>query len=175
MAFGLQLCSSINYDHDIQYHLGKANIIVDALSWKVTGKLNSLLIEQRGLLREMEELELEVITWGWEGPCVTIIMEPVILEEIKLKKMEKLKLKMIFNSQVANLNLEFKMIDGVFKFRNRICAPDVFDLKRQIMEEWHKSKWTIHPRMIKMYQDLKKIYWWMGMKWNIKEYVDQCL
>ena len=53
-----------DYDPNIQYHLGKANIVADALSQKAMGKLNALLTEQRGLLREMEELELEVITRG---------------------------------------------------------------------------------------------------------------
>ncbi|XP_057482023.1 uncharacterized protein LOC130768950 [Actinidia eriantha] len=50
-----------DYNLDIQYHPGKANIVADALSQKATGKLNALLTEQRSLLREMEELELEVI------------------------------------------------------------------------------------------------------------------
>ena len=47
-----------DYDLDIQYHPGKANIVIDALSRKAMGKLNALLTEQQGLLREMEELEL---------------------------------------------------------------------------------------------------------------------
>ncbi|XP_057464975.1 uncharacterized protein LOC130754744 [Actinidia eriantha] len=44
-----------------------------------------------------------------------------------------------------------------------------------IMDKGHKSKWAIHPGMMKMYQDLKKMYWWMGMKWDIREYVSKCL
>ena len=46
----------------------------------------------------MEELELEVITRGWESLCATIIPKPAILEEIKLKQMEDIKLKKIFDS-----------------------------------------------------------------------------
>ena len=64
----------------------------------------------------MEDLELEVITRGQEGLCAKIIVEPAILEEIKLKQMEDLKLKKIFDSQVANPKSEFNRIDGVFKF-----------------------------------------------------------
>ena len=57
----------------------------------------------------MEDLELEVITRGQEGLCAKIIVEPAILEEIKIKKMEDLKLKKIFDSQVVQPNLEWLM------------------------------------------------------------------
>ena len=46
----------------------------------------------------MEELELKVITRERKGLCATIIAKSVILEEIKLKQMEDLKLKKIFDS-----------------------------------------------------------------------------
>ena len=47
---------------------------------------------------EVEELELEVVTPGIEGLCATIIVEPKILEEIKLWQMEDSKLKIIYDS-----------------------------------------------------------------------------
>ncbi|GKE43089.1 putative reverse transcriptase domain-containing protein [Tanacetum coccineum] len=40
------------------------------------------------------------------------------------------------------------------------------------MHESHKSKYSIHPGSDKMYQDLKKLYWWLNMKAIIAEYVD---
>nr|GEZ77448.1 putative reverse transcriptase domain, ribonuclease H-like domain, aspartic peptidase domain protein [Tanacetum cinerariifolium] len=44
-----------------------------------------------------------------------------------------------------------------------------------IMHESHKSKYSIHPGSDKMYQDLKKLYWWPKMKASITEYVGKCL
>ncbi|GJR08993.1 putative reverse transcriptase domain-containing protein [Tanacetum coccineum] len=44
-----------------------------------------------------------------------------------------------------------------------------------IMHESHKSKYSIHPGSDKMYQDLKKLYWWPNMKAIIAEYVGKCL
>ncbi|GJU73228.1 putative reverse transcriptase domain-containing protein [Tanacetum coccineum] len=44
-----------------------------------------------------------------------------------------------------------------------------------IMHESHKSKYSIHPRSDKMYQDLKKLYWWHNMKAEIATYVNKCL
>ncbi|GJY79100.1 putative reverse transcriptase domain-containing protein [Tanacetum coccineum] len=44
-----------------------------------------------------------------------------------------------------------------------------------IMHETHKSKYSIHLGSDKMYQDLKKLYWWPNMKANIATYVSKCL
>ncbi|GJW16759.1 putative reverse transcriptase domain-containing protein [Tanacetum coccineum] len=44
-----------------------------------------------------------------------------------------------------------------------------------IMHESHKSKNSIHPGSEKMYQDMKKLYWWPNMKANIATYVSKCL
>ncbi|GJT36627.1 putative reverse transcriptase domain-containing protein [Tanacetum coccineum] len=44
------------------------------------------------------------------------------------------------------------------------------------MHESHKSKYSIHLGSDnKMYQDLKKLYWWPNMKANIATYVSKCL
>ena len=49
------------------------------------------------------------------------------------------------------------------------------DLRRRILEEAHKINFTIHPSMAKMYQDLKRMFWWPGMKKDIAELVNECL
>ncbi|GJX73767.1 putative reverse transcriptase domain-containing protein [Tanacetum coccineum] len=43
------------------------------------------------------------------------------------------------------------------------------------LHESHKSKYSIHPGSVKMYQDLKKLYWWPNMKAEIATYVSKCL
>ncbi|GJZ75154.1 putative reverse transcriptase domain-containing protein [Tanacetum coccineum] len=61
-------------------------------------------------------------------------------------------------------------VDGTLCLRNRSWIPCFGDLRTLIMHESHKSKYLIHPGSDKMYQDLKKLYWWPNMKAEIATY-----
>ena len=65
--------------------------------------------------------------------------------------------------------------NGVMRFRGRVCVPDIPELKKIILEEGHRSGLSIHPGATKMYQDLKKLFWWPGMKWEVFKFVYACL
>ena len=66
-------------------------------------------------------------------------------------------------------------MNGLWKFKGRVCVPVSGDLRRRILEEAHKSHFTIHPSVMKMYQDVKKMFWWPRMKKDIAELVSKCL
>ncbi|GJR21390.1 putative reverse transcriptase domain-containing protein [Tanacetum coccineum] len=61
-------------------------------------------------------------------------------------------------------------VDGTLCFNGRSWLPCYGDLRTVIMHESHKSKYSIHPGSNKMYQDMKKLYWWPNMKANIATY-----
>ncbi|GJX63946.1 putative reverse transcriptase domain-containing protein [Tanacetum coccineum] len=65
--------------------------------------------------------------------------------------------------------------DGTCCIKNLSGLPLFGNLRDLIMHESHKSKYTIHPGLDKMYQDLRKLYWWPNMKAIITEYVGKCL
>ncbi|GJW17043.1 putative reverse transcriptase domain-containing protein [Tanacetum coccineum] len=65
--------------------------------------------------------------------------------------------------------------DGTRCIKNQSWLPLFGNLRDLIMRESHKSKYSIHPGSDKMYQDLKKLYWWPNMKAIISEYVGKCL
>ncbi|GKC21329.1 putative reverse transcriptase domain-containing protein [Tanacetum coccineum] len=65
--------------------------------------------------------------------------------------------------------------DGTLCLNNRSWILCFGDLRALIMHESHKSKYSIHLGSDKMYQDLKKLYWWPNMKAEIATYVSKCL
>ncbi|GKA80984.1 putative reverse transcriptase domain-containing protein, partial [Tanacetum coccineum] len=65
--------------------------------------------------------------------------------------------------------------DGTRCIKNQSWLPLFGNLRDLIMHESHKSKYSIHMGSDKMYQDLKKLYWWPNMKAIIVEYVGKCL
>nr|GFB30376.1 putative reverse transcriptase domain-containing protein [Tanacetum cinerariifolium] len=64
---------------------------------------------------------------------------------------------------------------GTCCIKNQRWLPLFGNLRDLIMRESHKSKYSIHPGSDKMYQDLKKLYWWLNIKAIIAEYVSKCL
>ena len=54
---------------------------------------------------------------------------------------------------------------GVLWFDNHVVVPKNHQLRRQILDEAHLSKFSIHPESTKMYQDLRQHYWWTRMNY----------
>ncbi|GKB62655.1 putative reverse transcriptase domain-containing protein, partial [Tanacetum coccineum] len=65
--------------------------------------------------------------------------------------------------------------DGTLYYLDRIWVPLKGEVRTLIMDEAHKSKYSVHPGADKMYYDLRDRYWWLGMKNDIVEYVSKCL
>ena len=46
----------------------------------------------------------------------------------------------------------------ILKFRNHIVVPNDEMLKKKILEEAHRSRYTMHLDIGKMHQELKELY-----------------
>jgi hypothetical protein len=64
--------------------------------------------------------------------------------------------------------------DGVLWFNGRLVVLRDFELHHKIMDEAHCSWYSIHLGTNKMYQDLKKNFWWTRMKREMAKYVSEC-
>ncbi|GJX23436.1 putative reverse transcriptase domain-containing protein [Tanacetum coccineum] len=65
--------------------------------------------------------------------------------------------------------------DGVLYYLDQIWVPLKGDVRILIMDEAHKSKYSVHLGADKMYYDLRDMYWWPGKKKDIAVYVSKCL
>ncbi|GKB59149.1 retrotransposon protein, putative, ty3-gypsy subclass [Tanacetum coccineum] len=140
-----------DYDCEIRYHLGKANVVADALSRKERNKP----LRVRAL----------VLTTGLNLPV------QILNAQVEARREENYGTEDL-GGMIKNLE---PRTDGTLCLRNRSWIPCFGDLRTLIMHESHKSKYSIHPGSDKMYQDLKKLYWWPNMKAEIAAYVTKCL
>ncbi|XP_060202777.1 uncharacterized protein LOC132631202 [Lycium barbarum] len=155
-----------DYDITILYHLGKANMVADALSRKSArmGSLARLISLERPLAREVQTLanifmRLDISNPGRVLACV--MARSSFLEHIKAKQFEDAKLCKI-RDKVLRGEAKEAVIDeeGLLWIKGRVCVLRVGDLNKTILAEAHSSRYSIHPGATKMYQDLRQHYWW---------------
>ncbi|GJU47322.1 putative reverse transcriptase domain-containing protein [Tanacetum coccineum] len=147
----------IDYDCEIRYHPGKANVVAGALSRKERNKP----LRVRAL----------VMTIGLNLP------KQILEAQIEAQKPENIKNEDVggmIKKDIPKEKLE-PHADGTLCLNGMSWLPCYSDLRTVIMHESHKSKYSIHPGSDKMYQDMKKLYWWPNMKADIATYVSKCL
>ena len=65
--------------------------------------------------------------------------------------------------------------DGSLRYRRRVVVPQLTDLREEILREFHYSRFAVHPGGTKMYQYLRRQYYWSGMKRHVRDFVRRCL
>ena len=65
--------------------------------------------------------------------------------------------------------------DGSLRYRGRVVVLQLNDLREDILSEFHCSRFAVHPGGTKMYQDLRRQYYWSGMKRHVGDFFQRCL
>nr|GEY98199.1 putative reverse transcriptase domain-containing protein [Tanacetum cinerariifolium] len=135
-----------DYDCEIRYHPGKANVVADALS-----------------IKDKEPIHVRALV---------VMVHNNLPEQIRNAQAEACKKENIGAERFVGEGEPFEVrADGTKCLRGRVWLPLFRGLQDLIMLESHKSKYSIHPGSDKMYHDLKKLYWWPNMKADIATYV----
>jgi hypothetical protein len=161
-----------DYDLEIHYHPGKANMVADALSRKTFCHCLTFRTSDTTLCQEMEMLNLGIVQ---QGTLTKLKLELVLLQRIIDAQSIDKGMKYIHEKMEAGkANCFRKDNQGIIWFKDRIVVPKDAEVHQQILDEAHLSRYSIHPKSTKMYQDLKQHYWWTKMKIEIARYVAKC-
>ncbi|GKA28706.1 putative reverse transcriptase domain-containing protein [Tanacetum coccineum] len=137
-----------DYDYEIRYHPGRANVVADTLSRKERVKPKRVRAMNMILQSSIKD---KILTAQKEAVNESVGLQKGLDEMIELRN------------------------DGGLYYLDRIWVPLKGDVRTLIMDEAHKLKYSVHPGADKMYYDLRDRYWWPGMKKDIAEYVSRCL
>jgi hypothetical protein len=161
-----------DYELEIHYHTGKANAVADALSRKSQVNMLAAHPMPYELAKEFNRLSLWFLN-NTQG--VTIELEPTLEEDIRKGQKDGEKINEIRQLIIDGKGKDFREdAEGVVWFKDRMWVPNITSIRELILKETHETAYSIHPGSEKMYQDLKKRFWWYGMKREIAEYVARC-
>src|ERR1043165_9153975 len=164
-----------DYDFGLNYHPGKANVVADALS-KKSLHMSMLMVRELDLVKQFKDLRLVCENTPNNVKLGMLKLTSGTLDEILIGQKSDVglvdKLTLINQGQGSEFLFDE---NGVMRFGDRVCVPDIAEIRKSILEEGHRSGLSIHPGATKMYHDLKKLFWWPGMKKEIAEFVYACL
>ncbi|KAL4020587.1 hypothetical protein IC575_019368 [Cucumis melo] len=146
-----------DYDCEILYHPGKANVVADALSRKVAHSA-ALITKQAPLLRDFEITEITVSVGEVTSQLAQLSVQPTLRQRII----------------VAQLNDPY-LVEKHCLVETGQCEDFSISSDDGLTFDECFSPFTMHPGSTKMYQDLKSVYWWRNMKREVADFVSRCL
>ena len=165
-----------DYDFTLHYHLDKVNVVADALSRKSRGVLASNVSREWQMLGTMGRFGLEYSDQD-QGTMGILVATPSLLGrviELQGQDVEILSIRDWVRSSTCDEGWTMHS-DGSLRYRGRVVVPQLKYLREKILREFHCSHFTVHPGGTKMYHDLRRQYYWSGMKKHVGDFIRRCL
>ncbi|GKC19641.1 reverse transcriptase domain-containing protein [Tanacetum coccineum] len=163
--------------HDLE--LGAVVFALKTWRHYLYGTKSVIYTDHKSLQHIFDQKELNMRQKRWIELLVIMSVRFVTIltgmrERIRVAQSEALKQENILMESLHGLERQMEKKEGEsLYFMDRIWIPLVGGMRTVVMDEAHKSKYSVHPGADKMYYDLRDMYWWPGMKRDIATYWDK--
>ena len=158
-----------DYNLDITYHPGKANQVADALSRRRNDVSGTKEVQE--LSGTLASLRLCAVTAEGETVGLEALEQADLLWRIR--RAQDSDDALVKQIEIESIGYHIAL-SGMNMYRNRVCVPEDKLLRKEILQQAHNSRFSIHPGNTKIYRDLKRYYHWPGMKKDVATFVLQC-
>ncbi|GJY75399.1 putative reverse transcriptase domain-containing protein [Tanacetum coccineum] len=164
--------------HDLE--LGAVVFALKTWRHYLYGTKSVIYTDHKSLQHIFDQKELNMHQMRWielfrNYEC-EIRYHPGVKEMIVAAQSEAFKQENVLAERLHGLDQQMeRKEDGSLYFMDRIWVPIIEDVRIVILNEAYKSRYSMHPRADKMYNDLRDMYWWPGIKRDIAIYVSKCL
>ena len=157
-----------DYDYTIEYHLGKADVLADAMSRQPESSLSHMRSGYLLVLVDLRALEVILEAEDSESLLATFHVRSFLVDHIQAGQLQDPQMIKLKEEIKKGKKAEFQIRDDDMIVKGqRMCVPEYGELKRDIIEKAHSFAYFVHPSSTKMYRTLKEHYWWNGMKKEI--------
>ncbi|CAN6455602.1 unnamed protein product [Victoria cruziana] len=159
-----------DYDFQMRYHPGKANVVADALSRKT--QMTSTVVN-------IWKLTAQFAQWHPWPSDTGVTCHALIEDDTTSRIFEAYKTDVLYERMRIRVEQEGSGMSvdeqGHIRYRRRIWIPSDLDLRNDVFSGLHSSRFSIHPGGTKMYREAKRCFWWPGMRKDIADFVAHCL
>ena len=165
-----------DYDFTLHYHPGKANVVADALSRNSHGVLASIASWEWRMLEKVGQFKLQNYEQA-QGTLGSMMATPSLLSRVIESQVQDAELVSIRARVQSGTAEEGWVIHtyGSLRYRGQVVVPQSTYLREEILREFHCSRFVVHSCGTKMYHDLRRQYYWNGMKRHVGDFVRWCL
>ena len=165
-----------DYGFTLNYHPVKENVVPDALSRKSRGALACIASQEWRMLETAGQFGLQY-SEHTQGTLGSLVDTPSLLSRVIESQWQDTEIVSIRDRVQSGIGDEGWTVhaDGSLRYRGRVVVPQLTDLREEILREFHCSRFLGHLGGTKMYQDLRRQYYWSGMKRHVGDFIRRCL
>ncbi|MGI4568745.1 Ty3/Gypsy family RNase HI domain-containing protein, partial [Klebsiella pneumoniae] len=144
------------YNFDLEYHPGKANVVADALSRKTRCSYALLAMDEWEMLRMLNEFGLQYVESSEQASLFTLEVQPSLITRVIAAQQEDAESASYRERILSDLGLDrWVMSDDLgLRFQKRLFVPS--SMRDEVLRESHHSRLVVHPGGTKKFHDISR-------------------